>query len=136
MVRKVDPAKVDETTQELVKRIAVHIVPRTDPRSCFGFNLWFKQAPISTYIRQGRRTNLETMEWVYTLEIATIDVKAQGKGYFTSFLDKMEVLARHHGLNILVENVQSERLEEFMKRRNYVPYRNRGEEGPPTYWNV
>lgn len=138
--RKIDPDVISKTSQELVDNIAHHIVPIGDPRSCFGFNLWFKRAPLNVYIRQGRRANAVTREWVYTLEIASVDVKesAQKQGYFGVFLTRMEILAEKHGLNVLVENVHNEHLRAFMERRGYQLYRPVGDPGgwPPTYWRV
>ena len=138
MGKTISPLKIETTTQELVDKIYPHILPISDPRSVFGFNLWFKQSPISVYMRQGRRVNKDTREYVYTLEIASIDVKTPKKGYFTSFLNQMEKVAAKRGLNILIENVHNEHLQEFLQRRGYSLYDIPGDMSgwPPTYWRI
>jgi DNA-binding LacI/PurR family transcriptional regulator len=88
-------------------------------------------------MRQGRRVNIDTRAWVHTLEISSIDVKTEKKGYFTSFLNQMEKLAAQHGLTILVENVHNEHLQAFMQKRGYAEYKSPGDcGGVPTYWQA
>ena len=137
MGKVVAPEVIAERTLEIVQRISRHIVAIDDPRSVFGFNLWFKNRYVNVYMRQGRRVNVDTRAWVHTLEISSINVKTEKKGYFTSFLNQMEKLAATHGLTILVENVANEHLQAFMLKRGYAEYRSPGGGAwPPTYWQA
>jgi hypothetical protein len=137
MPRTIAPETIAERTLELVRRISYHIIPTEDPRSVFGFNLWFKNRYLNVYVRQGRRVNADTRAWVYTLEISSVDVKNENKGYFTSFLNQMERLAAQHGMKILVENVANEYLDASLQKRGYVLYRALGDNiWPPTYWQA
>jgi hypothetical protein len=137
MPRTIAPETIAERTMELVRRISYHIIPTEDPRSVFGFNLWFKNRYLNVYVRQGRRVNADTRAWVYTLEISSVDVKNENKGYFTSFLTQMERIAAERGMKILVENVANEYLDASLQKRGYVLYRALGDNiWPPTYWQA
>jgi hypothetical protein len=137
MGKVVAPEVIAERTLEIVQRISRHIVAIDDPRSVFGFNLWFKNRYINVYMRQGRRVNIDTQAWVHTLEISSIEVTPQHKGYFTSFLNQMERLAAKHKLTVLVENAFNEHLQAFMQKRGYVEYHTPGGiDTVPTYWQA
>lgn len=137
MPKTVAPEVIAERTMDIVQKISRHIIPTDDPRSSFGFNLWFKNKWVNTYVRQGRRVHADTRAWIYTLEISSIEVKPEKKGYFTSFLNQMERMAKQNGMSVLVENVANEHLAEFMIGRGYTLYRNgQGFDGPPSYWNA
>jgi hypothetical protein len=137
MGKVVAPEVIAERTLEVVQQIARHIVNVDDPRSVYGFNLWFKNRYLNVYMRQGRRINMVTRAWVNTLEISSVVARTERKGYFTSFLNQMEKLAHQNKLNILVENVHNEHLQAFMLKRGYEEYTIPGDAGgPPTYWQV
>jgi hypothetical protein len=137
MPKTIAPEIIAERTLELVDRIALHIIPKDDPRSVFGFNLWFKNRYVKVYVRQGRRIDVDTREWVYTLEISSVDVTNENKGYFTTFCKQMERLAAKHGMKVLVENVANEYLQASLQKRGYVLYRALGDNiWPPTYWQA
>jgi hypothetical protein len=133
MPRTIAPEIIAERTLELVQRISYHIIEVDDPRSVFGFNLWFKNRYLNVYVR----VNADNRAWVYTLEISSVAVKNENKGYFTSFLTQMERLAAKRGLKILVENVSNEHLDASLRKRGYVLYRALGDNvWPPTYWQA
>jgi hypothetical protein len=58
------------------------------------------------------------------LDVASIEVNedCQGKGNFTRWLTRVEILCEQEDLSIYVENVMSDRFNKFFIKRGYAPY--------------
>lgn len=69
--------------------------------------------PLRAYCRKSRRL-IGPM-----LDIASVDVSDQGKGYFRIFLGQAELVAAQRKLGVYVENALNPILHEMLERRGY-----------------
>ncbi len=80
-------------------------------------NAWLKEPGLEVYVRLTMRRLLG--ERVETIDIASIQVKKRGCGYFTAFLVRVEKEAIQRKLTIFIENVTDERFGAFFSKRGY-----------------
>ena len=75
---------------------------------------------VRMYVRRVDRTFDIGAPRVGVLDLASISVIGErGKGTFTAALEDIEATAEAEGLEIYVENVQTERFQEFWVKRGY-----------------
>ena len=83
-------------------------------------NQWFELRGMRVYLRHGFHSikNAQLAAVANCIDLASVEVYNEGKGTFTKFLDKLEVLMDEiPDKSLYVENVLSERFANFFRRR-------------------
>ena len=80
-------------------------------------NLWLDDGILAVYVRKGR--HLISREVYNTFDVANIrslEPEHLGKGYFRTFMEKVESL----GLPVYVENIHNPALAEMLEKNGYT----------------
>lgn len=85
-------------------------------------NKWIKSRKMKIYIRRSMRQVGMKMTPCLDLASVEVDENHRGKGLFTKFLEKFENAAKEMNRVVFVENIQNERLKNFLLRRKYKFY--------------
>jgi hypothetical protein len=99
-------------------------------------NEWVTEFNISVYCRKG--THLLTKEILCDcIDIGNVTVEEgeRGKGLFTQFLERVEMIAYSQCKAVWVECIMEPRLIEFLKERGYEKSPYYGDEAP-TYFKL
>lgn len=82
---------------------------------------YVRRPNLEAYVRITQRRINGTVQATLELGNVNVDPEARRSGVFKNFLLELENFAQEKGMLLIIENVHNNILQDFLRRRGYIP---------------